>query len=84
MAQQIKSLGIGERAEIVGYESGNPAYRSRLLSMGLTKGTVLKLVKLAPLGDPVELEVRGFNLSLRKEEADMLQIRPIEDEGGGQ
>ncbi len=52
--------------------------------MGLTKGTVLKLVKLAPLGDPVELEVRGFNLSLRKEEAEVLQVRSIEEQGGAQ
>jgi ferrous iron transport protein A len=82
MAQQIKSLAIGESAEIVGYRAGNPAYRSRLLSMGLTKGTVLRLVKLAPLGDPVELEVRGFNLSLRKAEAEILEIRPVNDQGG--
>jgi ferrous iron transport protein A len=44
---------------------------------------VLKLVKLAPLGDPVELEVRGFNLSLRKEEAAVLEVRPVQ-EGGRQ
>lgn len=82
MVQQIKSLGIGESAEVVGYRAGNPAYRNRLLSMGLTRGTVLKLVKLAPLGDPVELQVRGFNLTLRKEEAEILEIRPVEAQGG--
>ena len=79
---QIKELNIGEQAEIVGYESRDPAYRSRLLAMGLTKGTVLKLLKLAPLGDPVELEIRGFNLSLRKNEAEVLQIRRVDDQGG--
>jgi ferrous iron transport protein A len=82
MVQQIKSLGIGESAEVVGYRTGSTAYRNRLLSMGLTKGTVLKLVKLAPLGDPVELEVRGFNLTLRKEEAAILEIRPVDSQGG--
>jgi ferrous iron transport protein A len=79
MTGQIKDLKIGERAEIVGYRAGNPAYRSRLLSMGLTKGAVLKLVKLAPLGDPVQVEVRGFNLSLRKEEAAVLEVRPVQE-----
>jgi Fe2+ transport system protein FeoA len=77
---QIKELEIGEQAEIVGYESRNPAYRSRLLAMGLTKGTVVKLLKVAPLGDPVEIELRGFNLSLRKDEAQVLRIRRLDDE----
>jgi len=81
MTTGIKGLGIGESAQVVGYRSGSPAYRSRLLAMGLTKGTVFTLVKLAPLGDPVELQVRGFHLSLRKEEAEVLEIRPVEEEG---
>ncbi len=74
MAAKIKDLRIGESAEIVGYDSTDPRYRSRLLAMGLTKGTVIKLLKLAPLGDPVKIEVKGFNLSLRKAEAGVLQI----------
>jgi ferrous iron transport protein A len=81
MGDQIKNLKVGKQAEIVGYASGSAVYRNRLLSMGLTKGTVVKLVKIAPLGDPVELEVRGFNLSLRKEEAEILQIRQLENQG---
>ena len=84
MTQQIRDLKVGDRAEIVGYEAGNPAYRSRLLAMGLTKGTVLRLLKLAPLGDPVELEIRGFNLSLRKREAEVLRVRRLENTKGQQ
>ncbi len=72
---KIKDLKVGESAEIVGYDSRDPAYRSKLLAMGLTRGTELKLLKLAPFGDPVEVEVRGFNLSLRKAEADVLQVK---------
>ena len=72
---KIKDMKVGESAEIVGYDSKDPAYRSKLLAMGLTRGTALKLLKLAPLGDPVEVEVRGFNLSLRKAEADVLQVK---------
>lgn len=72
---KVKELRQGESAEIVGYEGTDMVYRSKLLSMGLTKGTLFTLRKIAPLGDPVEIEVRGFNLSLRKAEADILQIR---------
>jgi ferrous iron transport protein A len=79
---RIKDLRIGEQAEIVGYEAASQAYRSRLLAMGLTKGTVLKLVKLAPLGDPLQLEVRGFNLSLRKNEAEVLSVRRLDGKEG--
>jgi len=81
MPTKIRDLRIGESAKITGYESKDPGYRSKLLAMGLTKGTVIRLLKLAPLGDPVEIEVKGFNLSLRKAEADVLRIsKTISDE----
>lgn len=73
--ERIKDLKPGEAAEIIGYEGNDPVYRSKLLAMGLTKGTEVKLIKVAPLGDPVEVMVRGYNLSLRKTEADILQVR---------
>ncbi|MBS3943832.1 MAG: ferrous iron transport protein A [Dethiobacter sp.] len=79
MELKVKALRPGERAEIVGYEGKDLVYRQKLLSMGLTKGTEIKLLKVAPLGDPVEIEVRGFNLSLRKDEADILKIRRKSD-----
>jgi len=72
---KVKDLHPGESAEIIGYEGQDLVYRHKLLAMGLTKGTWIKLCKVAPLGDPVEIEVRGFNLSLRKAEADILRIR---------
>ena len=49
-------------------------YRAKLLALGLTRGTRIRLVNVAPLGDPVELEVRGFSLSLRKDEAAVLDV----------
>lgn len=75
MAERLKDLKPGESGEILGYEGNDPVYRSKLLAMGLTKGTEVKLVKVAPLGDPVEVMIRGYNLSIRKTEADILQIR---------
>jgi ferrous iron transport protein A len=75
VVERIKDLKPGESAEVIGYEGNDPAYRSKLLAMGLTKGIEVKLIKVAPLGDPVEVMVRGYNLSLRKTEADVLQVR---------
>jgi ferrous iron transport protein A len=75
---RIRDLKIGQKAEIVGYEGGYSPYRTRLLSMGLTRGERIELIKIAPMGDPVELRVRGFNLSLRKQEASVLILSPVE------
>ncbi len=50
-------------------------HRARLLEMGLLVGTPVELVRFAPLGDPVELKVRGYNLSLRKHEAELVMVK---------
>lgn len=71
----LGAMKPGQAAEIVGYRTGNAAYRAKLLALGLTRGARLMLVNVAPLGDPVELEVRGFHLSLRRAEADVLKIK---------
>jgi len=74
---QLKDITSGSRGEVTGYVKSDPAYRDRLLSMGLTKGTSFTVLRVAPLGDPVEIEVRGFKLSLRKSEADVLLVRSL-------
>jgi len=71
----LADLGPGQSAAIQGYAPGSTAYRSKLLALGLTPGTSLRVVKVAPLGDPMEVEVRGFKLSLRKNEARVLILR---------
>jgi len=73
----LRDLSIGDEAVISGYNTADAAYRKKILSMGLTRGTTVKLVKFAPLGDPVELLVRGFRLSLRKDEASTLILRRV-------
>jgi len=73
----IKDLKVGEKAEIRGYSGGAKRYRHKLLSMGLTPGAVLELVRVAPLGDPIQVLVRGFVLSLRKSEASVLQLEKV-------
>ena len=53
-----------------------PEHRGRLLEMGLLVGTPVELVRFAPLGDPVEIKVRGYHLTLRKHEADLILVQP--------
>lgn len=71
---KLSELAVGETAVVTGYTIEGQGYRKRLLAMGLTPGTVLTVHRLAPLGDPVEISVRGFSLSLRRHEADALDI----------
>ena len=74
---QFNDLKIGNRARIVGLASGNSHYRKRLLAMGLIPGTEFVVSRIAPLGDPIEIKVRGFALSLRMNEANILKIEEI-------
>ena len=53
---------------------GDGAYKRRIMDMGITKGSELYIRKVAPLGDPVEVTVRGYELSLRKEDAQMIEV----------
>lgn len=80
MEIELANLKEGETAEIVGYKNPSGGYLNKILSMGLTKGTEIKVIKIGPLGDPVEIEVRGFKLSLRKKEAKVLILRRCNSE----
>ena len=73
MKTTLSDLTKGMKARIVGYASGNLTYRSKLLALGLTRGAEIRLVNQAPFGDPVEIEVRGFHLSLRRAEAAVVE-----------
>lgn len=73
----LDDLAVGEKAKILNYGSGDLSYRRRLLTMGLTPGTVLQVIGIAPLGDPVEIHCRGLYLCLRKQEARLLNLEKI-------
>lgn len=73
--QPLTSLAAGTPAAIVALDL--PASdRPRLMEMGLLVGTSVELVRFAPLGDPVEIKVRGYHLSLRKHEAERIMVAP--------
>lgn len=69
----LDSLSVGEEA-VIRKLHGQGAVRRRMMDMGLTRGTAVLLRKLAPLGDPMELNIRGFELSLRKADAQQIEI----------
>lgn len=73
----LRDLAVGSQGHVTGYNPGSASYRQKLLAMGLTPGTEFTITRQAPLGDPVELRVRGFQLSLRKAEADALIVEAI-------
>lgn len=75
--QPLTLVGVG-RTAIVAEIKLPPESRPRLMEMGLLVGTKVELVRFAPLGDPVEIKVRGYNLTLRKQEADQIFVRANE------
>lgn len=69
----LKDAAIGSTVKVVKLY-GEGAIRRRIMDMGLTKGVTVTVRKLAPLGDPMELTVRGYELSLRKADAAMIEV----------
>ncbi len=79
MQVKFSTLKPGDTARVAGYDGGDSGYRRKLLTMGLIPGVRFRLIRSAPLADPVEIQVNGFRLSLRRHEADMMNV---EKEGG--
>ena len=69
----LKEAKIGETAKVVKLH-GEGAVKRRIMDMGITKGVEVYVRKVAPLGDPIEVTVRGYELSLRKADADLIEI----------
>ncbi len=69
----LKEAKIGDTVKVVKLH-GEGAVKRRIMDMGLTKGTEVHIRKVAPLGDPVEVTVRGYELSIRKADAEMIEI----------
>lgn len=69
----LKTAKVGDAVKVVKLH-GEGAVKRRIMDMGLTKGVAVHIRKVAPLGDPLEVTVRGYELSLRKEDAEMIEI----------
>ncbi len=72
----LSDLKVKSRAIIKGFE-GESLLRERLMELGVVPGTLVLLKRLAPLGDPMEIIVRGYSLSIRKEDARQILINPV-------
>ena len=70
----MKDAKVGDLS-IVANIQGSGALRRRIMDMGITRGTALKVVKVAPLGDPMEIELRDYHLSLRRKDAEMIEVQ---------
>ena len=69
----LKQVKIGGTAKVVRLH-GEGALKRRIMDMGITRGVEIYVRKVAPLGDPIEIMVRGYELSLRKDDADMIEV----------
>ena len=69
----LKDVKVGKTAKVVKVH-GEGAIRRRIMDMGITKGVTVYVRKLAPLGDPIEMTVRGYELSLRGADAEMIEV----------
>ena len=69
----LKAAKIGDTVKVVKLH-GEGAVKRRIMDMGLTKGVEVRIRKVAPLGDPIEVTVRGYELSIRKADAEMIEV----------
>ena len=72
----LRELKIG-CSGIILKNNASSALKQRFMDMGITKGVTVKVLKIAPLGDPMEIEIRGYNLSIRKEDAQNIEIEEV-------
>ena len=70
----LRQAKVGDTVTVVKL-NGEGAVKRRLMDMGITKGTTVHIRKVAPLGDPIEVTVRGYELSLRKADAEMIEVK---------
>ena len=73
MSKSLKQAKVGETVTVQRLQGEGPVKR-RIMDMGITKGASIYIRKVAPLGDPIEVTVRGYELSLRKDDAELIQV----------
>lgn len=74
----LSDLDRGQRAIVLNFHNDNVALRRRLLDMGITKGITIEIKKVAPLGDPVDIRLRGYELCIRRSDMKAIDIKVIE------
>ncbi len=74
----LNDLVIGQKAVVLALHNDNKALRRRLLDMGITKGVIIEVKKKAPMGDPVDIYLRGYELCIRESETKNIDVRVVE------
>ncbi len=74
---KLKEMDVGINGKIVGFLTKDRHYRQKLLRMGLVKGETFSIIRKAPMGDPIEIKIKGYSLTLRKNESDALEVEVI-------
>ncbi len=78
----LLGVAIGQKVKLVNFAKDAKSYRHRLLAMGLTPGVVIKVLSKAPLGGPIQLEIRGYQLSLRPSECQQIAVEGLNERCG--
>lgn len=73
----LNDLQIGQCGKVVGYSDEDEALLQRILEMGVNRGVTVEVVRVAPMGDPIEVSLRGYQLSVRRSEARLIEIEPL-------
>ena len=74
----LRDVRIGQTVKVVKLHGEGPVKR-RIMDMGITKGQVIHVIRVAPLGDPMEITVRNYELSVRKADAEMIEVELVEE-----
>ena len=74
----LREASVGQTVKVLKLTGAGPVKR-RIMDMGITKGQIITVVRVAPLGDPIEVTVRGYGLSVRKADCEMVQVEPVEE-----
>lgn len=72
----LRDLAVGQSG-IIRKNATSGALKQRFMDMGITKGTLVKVLKIAPLGDPIEIEIRDYHLSIRKSDAQKIEVEEV-------
>jgi len=72
----LSEMEVGEEAKVLKVEKDNDSYR-RIIDMGLIRGAEIKVIRKAPMGDPIEFLIKGYNLSLRKKDASIIKVEVL-------
>lgn len=71
---KLKEMKVGDKGMVTGFSSGDPAYRQKLLRMGFNRNALFTVVRKAPFGGPIEVDVKGSRVVLRSNEANVLEV----------